>query len=417
MRKASRPLLAAAAALASATCGWFTRTPPDPAAWSIEIRPLTTPAAAQSTEPQLTAAGGSVVLSWVERAGTMNTLKFAQRTGGDWSAPATAASGAGWFLSYADPPAVMRLANGTLLAQWLQQTDPRLEAMDLKLSYSKDEGRTWAAAFTPHHDGTMTQHAFASMFEMPGGTVGLVWLDGRDSFIETDDPAGGSMTMRYAAFDGDWTQTADAAIDHKVCECCSTAAAVTSSGVITAFRDRSNTEIRNIAISRLENGAWSEPTTVHDDGWKTYACPVNGPALSARGSMAAVAWFTAPGDEGHAYAAFSEDAGRTWGPPIRLDDAMSIGRVDIELLDDGSAVATWIEYAGGRSEVRTRLVTPNGIRSAPIPVAGVGEDAAAGMPRLARNNGELIFAWTESGTPNEAGEVPQRVRTAVARIP
>lgn len=158
--------------------------------------------------------------------------------------------------------------------------------------------------------------------------VGLVWLDGRESYIETDDPAGGSMTMWYGAFDSPWKQTADAAIDRKVCECCSTAAAATSEGVITAFRDRADTEVRDIAISRLENRDWSEPAVVHDDGWKTYACPVNGPALSARGRMAAVAWFTAPGDEGHAYAAFSEDAGRTWGPPIRLDEAMSLGRVD-----------------------------------------------------------------------------------------
>jgi hypothetical protein len=50
-------------------------------------------------------------------------------------------------------------------------------------------------------------------------------------------------------------------------------------------------------------------------------------------------------------------------------------------------------------------------------VAGVGADAAAGMPRLARRGDELIFAWTESGTPDAAGEVPQRVRTAVARLP
>ena len=73
----------------------------------------------------------------------------------------TVASGTDWFVSYADPPAVMRLSDGTLVAQWLQQTDPRIEAMDLRLSYSTDGGTTWAKSFTPHHDGTVTQHAFA----------------------------------------------------------------------------------------------------------------------------------------------------------------------------------------------------------------------------------------------------------------
>ena len=41
--------------------------------------------------------------------------------------------------------------------------------------------------------------------------------------------------------------------------------AVTSDGVITAFRDRSDKEIRDIAVSRLENGTWTPGTTrVHE---------------------------------------------------------------------------------------------------------------------------------------------------------
>jgi len=33
--------------------------------------------------------------------------------------------------------------------------------------------------FLPHHDWTQTQHGFASLFELPGNGLGLVWLDGR----------------------------------------------------------------------------------------------------------------------------------------------------------------------------------------------------------------------------------------------
>ena len=417
MRLTARLTLVVPVVMASVACNWLRWTPPDPTTWSVDIRPLATPASSTSSEPQLTASNGRVILTWVDRTRANSALRFAEHTGRGWSAPMTAAQGSDWFLSYADPPAVMRLSNGTLVAQWLQQTDPRVEAMDLKLSYSRDQGQSWSSPFTPHHDGTMTQHAFASMFEMPGSTLGLVWLDGRESFAETDDPAGGSMTMRYAAFDDGWKQITDAAVDHKVCECCSTSAAVTPDGILTAFRDRADGEIRNIAVTRLENGAWTMPAVVHDDGWKTYACPVNGPALSTRGRQAVVAWFNAANDEGHSFVAFSNDAGRTWGSPIRLDDALSVGRVDVELLDDGSAVATWIEFAGGRSELRTRLVTRDGLRSKPIAVAGVGQDAAAGLPRLARQNDELIFAWTESGSPDASGEVPLRVKTAVASLP
>ena len=88
-----------------------------------------------------------------------------------------------------------------------------------------------------------------------------------------------------------------------------TAAAVTAEGPIVAYRDRSEGEIRDIYISRLAGGTWSEPAPVHRDNWKIAACPVNGPALSANGRQVAIAWFTAQGEEGHVFAAFSSDPG------------------------------------------------------------------------------------------------------------
>jgi hypothetical protein len=378
---------------------------------------VATPAASDSGEPQLSVSDSAVILSWIEREGSATTLKFSERTSTGWTAPLPVASGGDWFLSYADPPAVARLTNGTLVAQWLRQTDPRIEAMDLQLSYSTDGGKRWAKPFTPHHDGTVTQHAFASLFELPGGTVGLVWLDGRESFIETDDPAGGAMTIRAATFDSTWTQTEDVAIDHRVCECCSTSVAVTSDGVLAAFRDRSSAEIRDIAVSRLQDRTWSEGTSVHRDGWKTYACPVNGPALSARERRVAAAWFTAVNDEGRVLVAFSSDAGRTWGAPVRVDDGVAVGRVDVELLDDGAAVASWIEFADGRNQLRVRRIDPSGARSPAVSLAGLGEGSAAGFPRIARLGDEMIFAWTDSAPSGVSSAGTSRVRTAVARLP
>ena len=96
-----------------------------------------------------------------------------------------------------------------------------------------------------------------------------------------------------------------------VCECCPTTAVVTSDGVLTAFHNRSETEVRDIYVSRLENGKRTDGTPVHDDNWEILACLVNGPALSARGRQVAVAWVTARNDQGGAYAAFSSDAGRS----------------------------------------------------------------------------------------------------------
>ncbi|MBI4262927.1 MAG: exo-alpha-sialidase [Acidobacteria bacterium] len=389
----------------------------DPADWRVTIEPLALPSGPDSSEPQLTMSDRGVLVSWIERTGPATRLRFAERTASGWTDPVDAAAGEGWFLSYADVPSVLRLSDGTLVAQWLENTEELLEAYDLHLSYSTDNGRTWAPSFLPHHDGTKTQHGFASVFELPGRALGLVWLDGRAAELDATDPEGGAMSLRYAAFDANWKQTADVPIDLRVCECCPTTAVVTPDGVLTAFRDRSETEIRDISVSRLENGAWTLPTTVHDDNWEIPACPVNGPMLSARGRNVAVAWFTVKDDQGQAYAAFSTDAGRSWGAPIRLDEAGALGRVDIELLDDGSAVAAWVEFADQRAQFRIRRVEPSGVSSPPVTVAGVSDARTSGYPRLARQGGELVFAWAESASGGESGEGGLQVRTARATLP
>jgi hypothetical protein len=219
------------------------------------------------------------------------------------------------------------------------------------------------------------------------------------------------MALYFASFDNSWKQTMEVSANARVCECCTTSAVVTPDGVVAAFRDRSPKEVRDIHVTRLENGKWTDAQVVHADNWEIDACPVNGPALSARGRNLVAAWFTGKDDQGQAWAAFSPDAGRTWGMPIRLDDQTSLGHVDVEMLDDGSAVATWVEFAGNRSQFRMRRVEPSGARSASLNISG--ESRVSGYPRVARSGDELVFAWTEGSE----GEGMQKVRGAVARLP
>lgn len=412
IRNTCLTLLAAALAVTTLSCGRR-----EPAEWTVTVQRVESPAGVNSSEPQLAVSDRGVLLSWLERVGTMNHLKFAERTASGWTAPVTAASGADWFLSYADVPSVQRLANGTLVAQWGETTDAQIEAYNLRLSYSKDDGKTWAPSFIPHNDGTKSQHGFASMFDMPGSGLGVVWLDGRNSAFDFDKPETGTMELRFAAFDANWKQTADIEIDHRVCECCSTTAVVTSDGVLTAFRDRDDKEVRDMGVSRLENGRWTPTTIISQDNWMIDFCPVNGPMLSARGRDVAAAWFTVKNDQGQAYAAFSNDAGRSWSAPIRLDDGGSLGRVDVEMLDDGSAVVTWVEYAEGRSDFRMRRIDRAGARSAPITVAGVSGGRASGFPRVARRGEELVFSWTASAAPEGSEDGALQVYTAVAALP
>ena len=377
--------------------------------WTIKVETIPSPAAAESAQPQLTVSKRGVLMSWIERTGPQATLKFAERTKDGWTSPRVVASGSDWFVNWADVPSVLRMDDGTLVGHWLQKSGKDTYAYDVRLSRSTDDGKTWSPSFIPHSDGTQTEHGFASLFQMPTG-LGLIWLDGRAmTGGHGGDHGGGDMSVRYGAFGKDWKQTAETALDLRVCECCPTAVAVTADGPIVAYRDRSPDEIRDIYVARLEKGKWTDGRPVHDDNWKINACPVNGPSLSARGRDVALAWFAAPGDQPKAYAAFSKDAGRTFGAPIRLDDAASLGRVDVELLPDGSAVAAYIEFAKQRSEFRLRRVTPDGKTSAPVTISDVAGNRSSGHPRVALAGKELVFAWVDRSAGSQ-------VRTAVARV-
>ena len=83
------------------------------------------------------------------------------------------------MVNAADVPSVRALAGGTLVAHWMQENGPDPEAYNLRLAWSTDSGATWSKPVSPHHDGTKTQHGFASLFQAPGAGLGLVWLDGR----------------------------------------------------------------------------------------------------------------------------------------------------------------------------------------------------------------------------------------------
>ncbi len=392
--------------------------------WTIAIEPLPSPASGESAQPQLSVSDRGVILSWIERAGQTASLKVATRTKAGWSEPRTVASGDNWFVNWADVPSVVRLTDGTLAAHWLQKSGAGTYAYDVRLSFSKDDGRTWTPSVTPHHDGTQTEHGFASLVAQPDGGLGLVWLDGRamggghGSGGPAEAPSakagghggGGEMSLRFGSFDRHGKQLTETAVDTRVCECCPTAAVMTADGMIAAYRDRSAEEVRDIYVARIENGKWMKPAAVHADNWRIPACPVNGPALAARGREVAIAWYTMKNEKGHAQVAFSKDAGRTFGAPIVLADADTIGRVDVALLDDGSMLASWIEVAGQKAEFKVRRIQPSGAKSPSISVAQIDSGRAAGYPRIAVHGNEVVFAWV-------ARDGALKVKTAVARLP
>jgi hypothetical protein len=399
---------ATAAALLAAIA--VSPAPPEPLPALPAPTSIASPAKPRAGMPQLTEHDGRVLLSWIEMDGDVATLRFAEREGAGWSPPRSVARGGDWFVNWADVPSVLRLDGARLAAHWLQKSGPDTYAYDVRLSFSVDNGATWSPPTTPHHDGTKTEHGFASLFREPAGGLGLIWLDGRAMTPGGHGHGGGAMTVRAASFDRDGRQTADTLVDDRVCECCPTAAAVTSEGVVIAYRDRAAGEVRDIYTSRRTNGTWSAPAAVFADNWELPACPVNGPAIDALGRTVVVSWFTMRAGVGRSYAAFSKDAGRTFAAPVAIDDGVSLGRVDVELLEDGRAVAAWLEFVDEHAEWRLRLVNEAGDRGPATTVARVTSSRSSGYPRIARQKDMLVLAWTD------AGAEPPKISTATVRL-
>jgi hypothetical protein len=353
----------------------------------LKVEPIATPAGANSSAPQLTVEGDRAILSWIERSGKQAALKFAERTATGWSEPRVIVSSERLMVNSADVPSVRALPDGTLVAHWMQENGPDPEAYDLRIAWSPD-GRTWTTPVAPNRDKTVSQHGFASLFPAAGGGTGVVWLDGRTTHGDEGD-----MQLRAAMFDASHKLLSDTAIDARVCECCPTSIALTGDGPIAAYRNRSAGEIRDIYVTRLAGGRWSMPVPVHKDNFKIDGCPINGPAIAARDRDVVVAWFTAPNEMNRSYLAFSHDAGRTFGAPVRADDVESLGRVVVGLRKDGSAIVGWVESAKQTPQFQIRRVQPNGTRSGAVTVAN---QSGTRYPRMALVRDEAVLAWTES---------------------
>ncbi|MBW3660774.1 MAG: glycoside hydrolase [Gemmatimonadetes bacterium] len=385
---------------------------PEPSAAGAEtvVEEIDAPAAAGSGEPALAVGeGGRVYLSWIEPEGDGHALRFATRTGGAWSEPRTIARGEHWFVNWADFPSILELPDGALAAHWLAKSGPGTYAYDVLVARSADGGETWSDPVVPHRDGTETEHGFVSMFPAEDGGLGLVWLDGREyAGREPGDP-GAEMTLRAARIAAGAVED-EALLDGRVCDCCQTDVAIAAEGPVVAYRDRSPEEIRDISVVRLVGGAWSDPARIHPDDWEIAACPVNGPAIAARGERVAVAWYTAARDTLRVRLARSTDAGATFGEPVGIDAGAPEGRVDVALLESGEALVSWLERAeDGNGLILARRVGSDGRLGEPVTVARTSYARASGFPRMALSGDEAVFAWTD---PVE----PSRVRTATARL-
>lgn len=376
------------------------------APWA-RVADIPNPTRPGATEPNFSVApNGDVYMSWLEPApDSAFALKVASFNGRSWSPARTVRTGRDFFINWADFPSVQVLNGRRLAVHWLQRAGKGTYAYHVKVAFSNDAGVTWTPGITAHTDTSAQEHGFVALWR-EGDRLGAAWLDGR-KYAKTEAPGHGEhnpsneMMLASTMFDARGRRGAEVVLDGRVCDCCQNSAALTAKGPIVAYRDRSPDEIRDIYVARRVSGRWLEGQPVHRDNWKIAACPVNGPNIAAEGERVVVAWFTAANDSARVKVAFSRNAGESFGTPVRVDNGAPGGRVDSELLRDGSALVSWIERVGGdTAAVRVRRVWPNGRAGATVTIASSSAARASGFPRMAVSGEHVMFAWTVPGRPS-----------------
>jgi hypothetical protein len=407
-------IVSAGSLLGGLVLGACESTPPEAAPTVGTIDTLQSPAGPRSGEPNVAAGpDGRVWLSWLEAAGdSLTSLKVAAFNGTGWSAPVIVVSRRDLIVNWADFPSVFATSTGRLVAHWLQRSDTGKYAYEVRVAQSTDEGATWTQPVILHRDRGRAEHGFVSLFAARGDSVGAVWLDGR-KFAMAAQPHEMQLATTSIAPSGSFG--AESIIDERICDCCQTDVAVTARGPVIVYRDRSDAEIRDIYAMRREGATWSTPVVVHNDNWKIAGCPVNGPAIAARGDTIAVVWFTAADDTARVKLAYSTDAGSTFSAPLRIDGGLPVGRVDVQLGDSARAIVAWLERTDSvAAELRLRAVMPNGALSAPVTLARTSGARGSGFPRmtLQRYNDEqaLIAAWTITGDSSRVHVARVRLR-------
>lgn len=374
-----------------------------------EGRPLGVRAGPDSHGPRLTrGADGTVMLSWMERQGEDRIFRATEVTRSGFGETVDVVSDPKMFVNWADVPSVTVLGNGDWLAHWLSYSADLTYSYDVMLTRSSDGGETWSEPYRPHDDGTPTEHGFVTVFPTDDD-AGLVWLDGRKTGVEpTDNPTETGMTLRGAFIGADDRITGGQEIDDLACDCCQTDVAMTPSGPIAVYRDRTVDEIRDIYLSRYVDGAWQAPEAFSEDGWEIAACPVNGPEIAVHGDYVAIAWFTVAGTVPRVKVRISKNGGRSFGEEIELARNATLGHVQVDWIGDNAFAVSWMRPLDDLKDIMVRSVTINGELGR---VHTVGRtEVQRTLPQMLRVHNDLVFVWTDVGADG------QRIRGVRAEI-
>jgi len=365
----------------------------------MKTEQLLSPGSENSMQPYLSANGLELLFTWTEQENdSLFALYFSKFDHKKWTDKTLIKNGQNWFVNWADFPSISGNKND-LISYYLKKSDAETYAYDIFLRQSDDSGKNWSIENKLHSDTTKSEHGFVSLTPSYNDSFFVTWLDGRNTngtgHDHTHGANGGAMQIRVAEITNDGKKENEFELDSRTCDCCQTSTALTEDGPIVVWRDRSDDEIRDIYYSKFKDGNWSNPKPVFQDNWKINGCPVNGPKVAVNGSSVAVAWFTAAANIPKVKLSFSNDGGSQFLDPIEMNLEKAIGRVDLVMLDEKTALVSWMESSNEMALLKLAKVGISGSVEKIITIEEISASRSTGFPQMEVVGDQIYLAWND----------------------
>ncbi len=358
----------------------------------------------ESSEPNLhTSDSGEIYLSYISSNLNSNESKLFYSLfdfyNYSWGESNLIVKSSKMFVNWADFPKITANELNGISAHYLEMSSEEKFSYDIKVVNSKNKGNTWSIPLKLHSDSTKTEHGFVSTINVNNRFLST-YLDGRQNELsKNDNSIKPQMTLRGTSYNIDGKILEDQLIDNRVCDCCQTDLAITKNGrSIVVYRDRSINEVRDIYYSYKDENTWSNPLSIFNDNWVISGCPVNGPAISTFNNTSAVVWYTFSNNNNQLKVAFSNDISSGFDIPIIVNANDPIGRVDIELLDQNTALISYIDIIDGSAYIKLQMITSDRNQNKLLIIDESSENRSSGFPviTLDKEKNKTIIAWTEN---------------------
>lgn len=345
---------------------------------------------------------GRISLAWIEEDKDIRTVFYARTEKQEGSIGAPVAVNQPTEAPYMrqEAPALAVTGDDVFLTWGL--THPNLTpdkpfSNELRLSRSRDGGKTFLPSVLVNDDAQVIGHSFDSIHVAPDGVIHVAWIDGREGEKEP-----GTFVTRST--DHGRTVTKNLKVDEDTCVCCRTSFTTGPDGTLyLAWRKVLPGEVRETVVAHSTDGGstFSSPVIVGHDKWVFPGCPHRPASIGTdRLGRLYVVWYTEGVDETPAvFLAYSDDRGDTFSPKQKLNVSKGTfpDHPQMAVDPDGRLVIVWEEQSPVRREVVVSLSLDRGHTfSAPQKL----NEKKGQTPALSINSkGLAALAWMEHAMP------------------